>query len=63
LLSQFRPLSLKSKIPQSKQSRTFVEKSKFAINTSEEKKGIPYKAARLAKAKKMSFGAFGGMRI
>jgi hypothetical protein len=63
LLEQFRPLRPKSKIVKGKNDEIFVEKSKFAIDTQEEKAGIPYKAAKLAKARKMSFGSFGGMRV
>ena len=63
LLGKFRPLALRSKIPQSKQSRTFVEKSRYAIDTLAEKKGIPYKAAALRRAKSNIYGGFGGMKI
>jgi len=69
LLDQFRPLSMKSKIPQSKQTRTFVEKSRYAINTQEEKKGIPFKAAQMRREgliqtpKRGKKSGFWGMRV
>ena len=60
LMGQFRQLSTKSKIKTKKGDIIFVEKSKHAISSYEEKQGIPYKAAKLAKAK---LGKFGEMRI
>jgi len=63
LLKQFRAPVFKSKIPHSKQALSFIERSKFAINTAEERKGIPYKAAKLAKERRTQFGSFGGMRV
>jgi hypothetical protein len=43
--------NLKSKFrPQKKNSNIFVEKTKFAIDSYEEKFNIPYKAARLKRS-------------
>lgn len=63
LLSEFRSLRPKTKINKGPGDIIYVEQSKYAINTINEKRGIPWKAARLAKAKRNNFGSFSGMKL
>lgn len=57
LLNQFRQPTLKSKLKAKNKDLVFIEKSRYAINTPDEKRGIPYRAQQLRK-ERQNLGIF-----